>query len=80
MQTAQENNDMLFTLLKMNAAQKEFTHQLITGDCNAKVICWETWSTSSSDKIGQELLQCLGDASLMQKVDLFTRIREVQNP
>ena len=43
----EENNDMLFTLIKRNAARKEFTHQLITGDVNA--ICWETWSTSSSN-------------------------------
>ena len=27
-----ENNGMLFTLIKRNAAQKEFTHHLITGD------------------------------------------------
>ena len=44
-----------------------------------KEICWETWSTSSSDKMGQELLECLGDASLTQKVDFCTRIREGQN-
>ena len=43
---------------------KEEEDQLITGDFNAKEICWETWSTSSSDKMGQELLECLEDASL----------------
>ena len=34
-----ENNGMLFTLIKRNAAHKEFTHQLITGVFNAKEIC-----------------------------------------
>ena len=29
--------------------------------------------------MGQELLECLGDASLTQKVDFCTRIREGQN-
>ncbi len=57
---------MLFTLIKRKAAHKEFTHQLITGVFNAKEICWETWSTSSSDNIGQELLECSVDASMPQ--------------
>ena len=37
--STEENNDRLFTLIKRNAARKEFTHQLITGDFNAKEIC-----------------------------------------
>ena len=69
---------MLFTLIKRNTARKAFTHQLITGYFNAKEICWETWSTSSSDKMGQELLECIGDASLTQKVNFCTRIKEGQ--
>ena len=32
---------MLFTLIKRNAAHKEYTHQVITGVFNAKEICWE---------------------------------------
>ena len=46
--STEENNGMLFTLIKRKAAHKEFTHQLITGVFNAKEICWETWSTLSS--------------------------------
>ena len=30
--------------------------------------------------MGPELLECLGDARLMQKVEFCTRIREGQNP
>ena len=67
------SNNRLFT-------QKEFTHQLITGDFNAKEICWETWSTSSSDKIGQELQECPGYASMTPKVYYHTQVRECQNP
>ena len=78
--STEENNGMLFTLIKGNAAHKEFTHHLITGYFNAKETCWETWSTYSSDKIRQELLECLGHASLTQKVEFCTRVRECQNP
>ena len=70
----------MYKLIKRNAAQKEFTHQLITGAFNAKEICWETRIISSSYKIGQELLEYLGDASMTHKVGFYTRVREGQNP
>ena len=34
----------------------------------------------SSDMIGQEFLEYLGDTNMIQKVDVYTRLREGQNP
>ena len=75
-ETTLYKNKFIIIIIKRNAAR----NALSTGDVNAKEICWETWSTSSSDKMGQELLECLGDASLTQNVYFCTRIRESQNP
>ena len=70
----------LFKHIKSCTSTDKFSHVLVSGDFNLKEISWETWNTQSTDKLGQELLEAVGDAGLHQKVNFNTRHRNNQTP
>jgi hypothetical protein len=70
-----ENLEELNKLIIEVSKMKEFSHLLITGDCNLPKLDWNTW-TSRGEHGGEIFLESIRESYLIQHVTEVTRVRD----
>jgi hypothetical protein len=74
-----ENLEELNKLIIEVSKMKEFSHLLITGDCNLPKLDWNTW-TSRGEHGGEKFLESIRESYLIQHVTEVTRVRDNSEP